>query len=98
MFPTRVGMKPATKTGRVVGTICSSREFRDALIVNPYDAEQVSGAIRYALEMGLDEQERRMVGMRQSLKENNIYTWAASLIEDLSKLRMSPVKGAAIRT
>ena len=39
--------------------------------------------------MGPDEQKRRMVSMRQSLKENNIYAWAASLIEDLSKVRLS---------
>ncbi len=65
----------------------ASRELRDALLVNPYDAEQLADSIRYALEMPKEEQERRMKMMRQTLKEQNVYAWAGKLIEDLSKIR-----------
>ncbi|MBI3289336.1 MAG: trehalose-6-phosphate synthase [Elusimicrobia bacterium] len=66
----------------------AARDMRDALIVNPYDTGQVAEAIRQALEMPPDEQSRRMSGMRRRLKEQNIYLWAANLIEDLAAIRL----------
>src|ERR1700747_1226883 len=38
----------------------ASRELRDAIIVNPYDIEQLSDAIRMALEMDATERHTRM--------------------------------------
>jgi len=58
----------------------ASRELRDALIVNPYDIEQMAEAIRVALEMPLEEQKNRMRKMRELLKDRNIYRWASDLI------------------
>ncbi len=66
----------------------ASRELRDALIVNPYNAEQGAEAIRYALEMDPEERRARMKAMRETLRENNVYRWAGSLIEELSRLRL----------
>lgn len=66
----------------------AARELRDALIINPYDIKQTSGAIKYALEMPLEEQQKRMTGMRQILVRHNIYLWAANLIRELSSVRL----------
>ncbi|MGA9885171.1 MAG: trehalose-6-phosphate synthase [Candidatus Acidiferrales bacterium] len=66
----------------------ASRELRDALIVNPYDTEQVSDAIQLALEMDPDERHERMHRMRRTIRENNIYRWAGSLITELSEIRV----------
>jgi len=66
----------------------ASRELRDALIVNPYDIEEMAEAIRTALEMDLAEQKARMRSMRQTLKNRNIYYWAADLITALAKVRL----------
>jgi len=68
----------------------ASRELRDALIVNPYDTEQMAEAIRHGLEMPSDEKEARMKRLRTGLLENNIYRWAGNLITELSSL---PVPG-----
>jgi len=64
----------------------ASRELRDALIVNPYDIEQLADAIRQALEMPREEQTARMQRMRDIVKEYNIYRWAGTLIEELVKI------------
>jgi trehalose 6-phosphate synthase len=64
------------------------RELKDALIVNPYDIERTADAIRYALEMPDEEKRQRMSNMRQQLLKNNIYLWAASLIRELSAVRV----------
>lgn len=66
----------------------ASRELRDAIIVNPYDVDQMAEAIRSALEMDAEERHIRMVQMRRVVKENNIYRWAGSLIAELSEIRV----------
>ena len=66
----------------------ASRELRDALIVNPYDIEEMAEAIRTALEMDPVEQKARMQSMRETLKNRNIYFWAAELITALARVRL----------
>jgi len=66
----------------------AARELRDALIVNPYDTEQLADAIFRALEMDPHEKKARMQRMRREVKENNVYRWAASLIGDLCETRI----------
>ncbi len=64
------------------------RELRDALVVNPYDTEQLAEAIRLALEMDPDERRAKMRRMRLVVKEHNGYRWAGSLITELSDIRL----------
>ncbi len=66
----------------------ASRELRDALIINPYDIEQMAEAIRAALEMSVAEQKARMKAMRETVRERNIYYWAAHLITALAQVRL----------
>jgi len=73
----------------------ASRELRDALIVNPYDTEQVSEAIRLALEMDSQDRHERMHRMRRMIRENNIYRWAGTLITELSEIRVEEQNLAA---
>ena len=66
----------------------ASRELRDALVVNPYDTEEMSEAIHYGLEMDSKERQARMQRMRQMVKEQNIYRWAGTLIAELCQVRL----------
>jgi trehalose 6-phosphate synthase len=68
----------------------AARELKDALIVNPYDTEQMAEAIRAALEMDPAEKRGRMGRMRETVKEKNIYRWAGDLLSSLSEIRLSP--------
>ncbi len=65
----------------------ASREMSEALIVNPYDLEQMATAISSALRMPLDEQVARMKTMRQQIKENNVYKWAGRMLIDAARSR-----------
>ena len=58
-------------------------ELTDALIVNPYAIEHFADAIRDAVEMPYEERHSRMVQMRNIVRENNIYKWAALMLVDL---------------
>jgi trehalose 6-phosphate synthase len=66
----------------------ASHQLRDALIVNPYDTEQLADAMHFALEMDPLERSTRMHRLRQVVKEFNIYRWAADLISGLSEIRL----------
>jgi alpha,alpha-trehalose-phosphate synthase [UDP-forming] len=66
----------------------AARDLHDAIIVNPYDVESTAGAIALALEMNVSEMADRMRRMRRSVRERNIYWWAASLIGELCDLRI----------
>jgi trehalose-6-phosphate synthase/uncharacterized membrane protein affecting hemolysin expression len=66
----------------------ASHQLRDALIVNPYDTEQLADAMHFALEMDPLERSARMHRLRQVVKEFNIYRWAADLISGLSEIRL----------
>lgn len=74
----------------------ASRELRDALIVNPYDTEQLASAIYYALEMDPEERSARMQRMRRQVRDQNIYRWAASLISELSEIRIEQTETVRI--
>jgi alpha,alpha-trehalose-phosphate synthase [UDP-forming] len=66
----------------------ASRELRDALVVNPYDTEEMSEAIHFGLEMDSKERRARMQRMRETVKEQNIYRWAGTLIAELCQVRL----------
>ena len=74
----------------------ASRELTDALIVNPYDVDQMADAIRLALEMPQDERASRMRRMRGVVAEHNVYRWAASLISDLCGIRVEKTGKALV--
>jgi trehalose 6-phosphate synthase len=63
-------------------------ELTDSLLVNPYDVQQLAGAIYRALNMPADEQAARMQRMRDSVREHNVYRWAANLLSDLTEIRI----------
>ncbi len=68
----------------------AARELSDALIVNPYDTEQMAEAIRIALELPAEERQARMQRMRAVVQEHNVYRWAGNLIAELSNVRLAP--------
>jgi alpha,alpha-trehalose-phosphate synthase [UDP-forming] len=63
-------------------------ELTDALLINPYDVQQMAAAILRALEMPDEEQATRMHRMRAKVKDHNVYRWAANLLSDLTEIRI----------
>ncbi len=63
----------------------ASRELTDALLVNPFATDYLAEAIKTSLEMSREEKQRRMRKMREIVRENNIYKWAADIIIELIK-------------
>ena len=71
----------------------ASRELLDALIVNPYDTEEMADAIHLAIAMDPREKRERMRRMRRVVKQHNIYRWAANLIAAVAEIRVEIPEG-----
>jgi trehalose 6-phosphate synthase len=65
----------------------ASRELPEALIVNPYDADQCAAALHMALTMPVDEQRARMRLMRGLVREFNVFRWAGRMLIDAAAMR-----------
>lgn len=65
-------------------------ELTDALIVNPYDIDEVAEALSTALAMPLKERSERWRGMMEVLKRNDVFRWAESFLESLNCTRNTP--------
>jgi trehalose 6-phosphate synthase len=70
----------------------ASHELPDALIVNPYDTDELARAIHTALTIPDEERRARMARMRAVVKEHNIYQWAGNLIGELAEIRLEPAE------
>jgi trehalose 6-phosphate synthase len=64
----------------------ASHDLRDALMVNPYDVEDMAAAIHRAVTMPEDERRDRMDRMRRQVREHNIYGWAGLLLDELARI------------
>ncbi|HZV55433.1 MAG TPA: trehalose-6-phosphate synthase [Rhodocyclaceae bacterium] len=65
----------------------AARELPEALIVNPYDADQCAAALHLALTMPPAEQRDRMRLMRGIVGEFNVYRWAGRMLLDAATMR-----------
>ena len=67
----------------------ASHELADALVVNPYDTDELAQAIHTSLTMPAEERRARMRRMRAVVEENNVYRWAGTLIGELAAIRLA---------
>lgn len=64
----------------------ASRELKEALMVNPYNAEQTADTIKESLEMKDSEKTKRMRSLRGIVKNHNVYRWSAELLKTIVDL------------
>jgi trehalose 6-phosphate synthase len=65
----------------------ASRELPEALVVNPYDADQCAAALHLGLTMPAGEQRDRMRFMRGVVREFNVHRWAGRMLLDAAVMR-----------
>ena len=72
-------------------------ELADALLVNPYDVQQMADVIHRALDMPEEQQAARMHLLRAHVREHNVYRWAANLLSDLTEIRIDTPERAEVQ-
>lgn len=65
----------------------AARELPEALIVNPYDADECASALHSALVMPVRARRARMQLMRGLIHEFNVYRWAGRMLLDAARRR-----------
>jgi trehalose 6-phosphate synthase len=65
----------------------ASRELAEAVLINPFDVNETAEAMEIAMRMDRDERRDRMMLMRRTVKENNVYRWAGRMLMDAARIR-----------
>lgn len=60
----------------------AATDLTSSLIVNPYDTDEVAGAIKTGLTMGEDEKKQRIHEMAEMLEERNVYEWGFGFLRE----------------
>jgi trehalose 6-phosphate synthase/phosphatase len=61
----------------------AAAELSDAILINPNDIKQIEEAISKAINMPLEEQERRMKRMQMTISKQTVNKWASDFIHNL---------------
>jgi trehalose 6-phosphate synthase len=61
----------------------AAHELKDAVLVNPYDVDEVADGINRALTMSLDERMKRHAKMMTVLRQNDIVAWRDRFVDAL---------------
>jgi len=62
----------------------AARELGEAVIVNPFDVEEMAEAILQGLEMPLGERKERWTAMMKVLERNDITAWREGFVRALT--------------
>ncbi|MGO9025858.1 MAG: alpha,alpha-trehalose-phosphate synthase (UDP-forming) [Beijerinckiaceae bacterium] len=68
----------------------AATELDGALIVNPHESEAVAAALKQALEMPLEERQRRHAPMLAHLLKHDVDHWAEDFLSTLGDTRQRP--------
>jgi trehalose 6-phosphate synthase len=61
----------------------AAEELTEALLVNPYNADEIAEQLRRAVEMETAEKSMRMEAMRRKVQANNLERWSESFLAEL---------------
>ena len=65
----------------------AARELQAALIVNPYDIDDVADGLAKAIEMSLEERRERWKSLIKVLRRNDIHRWRRRFLQTLDDAR-----------
>ena len=68
----------------------AARELSDALIVNPFDVDQVADAVDRALDMPVEERRARYRTMMSRLRQHNVHAWREAFLDSLQQAGRVP--------
>ncbi len=65
----------------------AAEQMKQALIVNPYDIEEMADTIKVALEMGLQERQERHRALLAGIRTYDAFAWCRSFLTALENVR-----------
>lgn len=68
----------------------AANELHQAILVNPYDLDELAEGIKQAIEMPVAEQIDRNKGLRKRIRRYNVHKWAENFIQALKNIPNTP--------
>jgi trehalose 6-phosphate synthase len=65
----------------------AAEQMKEALIVNPYDVEEMADTIKIALEMDVEERRERHRALLDGIRTHNTFAWCRSFLASLENIR-----------
>ena len=65
----------------------AAKELLDALQVNPFDIDEMAGALKQAITMEESDRRLRMSRMREVVRNNNVYDWGKKIFSEVRRIR-----------
>ena len=65
----------------------AAQELDGAMIVNPYDVDDVANALHRALKMSIEERRERHSGMLELVRRRNVHSWRRKFLAELAETR-----------
>ena len=75
----------------------AAEELPEALLVNPYDIDQIAARIKEALTMSDEMRKERMRALRSRVRSNNLERWSSAFLQaldDAARARQSHATAA----
>ncbi len=70
----------------------AAAELGEALIINPLDKQNIADSIKLALDMPVEEQEKRMKVMRSRIREYDVFAWTNDFFTQITMLEQEHEK------
>ncbi|MCL4489051.1 MAG: trehalose-6-phosphate synthase [Chloroflexi bacterium] len=70
-----------------------SRQLPEAVVVNPYDVDDMARALEQALTMPKEEQQRRLEAMQRRIRAQDVSWWADEFLERMRSRQTVPANG-----
>src|SRR3989339_762307 len=64
----------------------AAKELGEAIVINPNHKEEIADALKEALEMPVEQQNKRNSAMQKRLKDYDVIKWANDFIQNLSEI------------
>ncbi len=65
----------------------AARELPEAILVNPFDIDELADALYQAFTMPEDDRRLRMERLRHQVRKNTVYEWGKKIFEEAEKIR-----------
>ncbi len=75
----------------------AAKELKEAITINPFDAEMIAEKLYYAINMNEDEQALRLERMQRYLKKHDVFRWAEKFLTEIEEIHKRDTKAMDLK-
>ncbi|KAF2518716.1 bifunctional alpha,alpha-trehalose-phosphate synthase (UDP-forming)/trehalose-phosphatase [Flavobacterium salilacus subsp. salilacus] len=75
----------------------AAKDLKEAITINPFDAEMIAKKLCYALTMDEAEQALRLARMQRYLKKHDVFRWAEKFLTEVEEIHKNDTKAVPLK-